>query len=263
MLYIFSFLPAPYVFRSVSLVCKDFRRLAYDRQIVTLGLEFIREISLGKKGSLHQEAVDKLLEVISVAPADIVTSLSLLNGKTTWESLSRFKKKCSNLLLLNLSGAKGHVPENVITFARLRELNVSGTSIDNHFLSQLSRTCKHLYCLNIARCLNVAHEGILQSSFNLAVINMAYCLLGGESIIHAINKYDCTIVCTRGMPVTSDSASTIAMLFPDVLEIGIPIICGFSFSGSSCPNVCCWCSGNDLTRNLLSLESCLNPFIQL
>lgn len=263
MLYIFSFLPAPYVFRSVSLVCKDFRRLAYDRQIVTLGLEFIREISLGKKGSLHQEAVDKLLEVISVAPADIVTSLSLLNGKTTWESISRFKKKCSNLLLLNLSGAKGHVPENVITFARLRELNVSGTSIDNHFLSQLSRTCKHLYCLNIARCLNVAHEGILQSSFNLAVINMAYCLLGGESIIHAINKYDCTIVCTREMPVTSDSASTIAMLFPDVLEIGIPIICGFSFSGSSCPNVCCWCSGNDLTRNLLSLESCLNPFIQL
>ena len=91
-LYIFLFLPAQCVFRSVSLVCRDFRRLAYDRQSVTLGLEFIREISLGKKGSLHQEAVDKLLKVISVAPADIVTSLSLLNGKTTWESLSRFKK---------------------------------------------------------------------------------------------------------------------------------------------------------------------------
>ena len=106
-----------------------------------------------------------------MAPADIVTSLSLLNGKTTWESLSRFKKKCSNLLLLNLSGAKGYVPEKVITFARLRELNVSRTSIDNHFLSQLSRTCKHLYCLNIAGCLNVTHEGILQSSFNLAVIS--------------------------------------------------------------------------------------------
>lgn len=93
-LYMFSFLPALYVFHSVSLVCKDFRCLAYDRQIVTLGLEFIREISHGKKGSLHQEAVDKLLEVISVAPADIVTSLSLLNRKTTWESLSQFKKKC-------------------------------------------------------------------------------------------------------------------------------------------------------------------------
>ena len=71
MLYIFSFLPAPYVFCSVSLVCKDFCRLEYDRQIVTLGLALIREISLGRKGSLHQEAVGKLLEVISVAPADI------------------------------------------------------------------------------------------------------------------------------------------------------------------------------------------------
>ena len=181
-LYIFSFLPAPYVFRTVSLVCKDFRRLAYDRQTVTLGLEFLREISLGKKGSLLPEAVDKLLEVINVAPADIVTSLSLLNGKTTWESLSRLKRKCSNLLLLNLLGTIGHVPENVLTFARLRELNVSGTSIDNHFLSELSRTCKDLYCLNISRCLNVTHDGILQSSFNLAVINMAsVCLEGNRS----------------------------------------------------------------------------------
>ena len=82
MLYIFSFLPAQCVFHSVFLVCRNFRRLAYDRQSVTLGLEFIREISFDKKGSLHEEAVDKLLKVISVALADIVTSLSLLNGKT-------------------------------------------------------------------------------------------------------------------------------------------------------------------------------------
>ena len=189
-----------------------------------------------------------------MAPVDIVPSLSLLNGKTTWESLSRLKKKCSNLLLLNLSGTIEHVPENVLTFAQLRELNVSGKSIDNHFFSQLSRTCKHLYCLNISRCLNVTHDSILQSSFTLAIINMAFCLLGGESIIHAIHEYDCTVVCMRGMRVTSASASTIAVLFPDVLEIGIPVICAFPFSGSSCPNVCCWCSGNDLTRNLILLS---------
>ena len=170
-----------------------------------------------------------------MAPADIVTSLSSLNGKQPGNHFLDSRKNVVTCLLLNLSGAKGYVPEKVITFARPCELNVSGTSIDNHFLSQLSRTCKHLYCLNIAGCLNVTHEGILQSSFNLAVINMAYCLLGGQSIIHAINEYDCTVVCTRGMRVTSASASTIAMLFPDVLETRIPIICGFSFSGSSCP----------------------------
>ena len=151
----------------------------------------------------------------------------------------------------------------MITFAQLRELNVSGTSINNHFLSQLSSMCKHLYCFNISRYFNVTHEGLMQASFNLAVINMAHCLLGGESIIHAIQQYDCTLVCTRGMHVTCDSAEAITTLFPDVLEIGILIICGFSFRGSSCPNVCCWCSGNDLTRNLLSLESCFNPYLQL
>ena len=76
------------MFRSVSLVCKDFRHLAYDRQFVKIALDLIREVSIGKKGCLHVEAMDKLLEVINVAPADIVQILSLCNGKTTWELLS-------------------------------------------------------------------------------------------------------------------------------------------------------------------------------
>ena len=226
---IFLYLPASCMFRSVFLVCKDFRRLAYDHQFVKIALDFIREVSIGEKSCLHVEAIDKLLEVINVAPADIVKILSLCNGKTTWELLSRFKIKCRNLLVLNLSGTRGHVPENVITFAQLRELNVSGTSINNHFLSQLSSMCKHLYCFNISRYFNVTHEGLMQASFNLAVINMAHCWLGGELIIHAIQQYDCTLVCTRGMHFTCDSAEAITTLFPDILEIGIPIICGFSF----------------------------------
>lgn len=133
-LYIFSFLLVLYVFRLVFFVCKDFRRLVYDRQIVIFGLEFIREISFGKKGSLYQEVVDKLLEVISVVSVDIVTLFLLFNGKIIWELFFRFKKKCSNLFLLNLSGVKGYVLENVIIFVRLRELNVSGIFIDNYFL---------------------------------------------------------------------------------------------------------------------------------
>ncbi|KAJ7358969.1 hypothetical protein OS493_019873 [Desmophyllum pertusum] len=111
------------MFRSVFLVCKDFRRLAYDHQFIKIALDFIREVSIGEKGCLHVEVIDKLLEVINVAPADIVKILSLCNGKTTWELLSRFEIKCRNLLVLNLSGTRGHVPENVITFAQLRKLN--------------------------------------------------------------------------------------------------------------------------------------------
>lgn len=90
---------------------------------------------------------------------------------------------------------------------------------------------------------------------------MVYCLFGGELIIYVINKYDCIIVCIRGMLVMSDLVFIIVMLFLDVFEIGILIICGFFFSGFLCFNVCCWCFGNDLIRNLFFFELCLNLFI--
>ena len=250
------------MFHSVSLVSKDFRRLAYDRQIVANALHLLEEISIEENGSLSQEARDKLLNMIDMAPADTVKSLSLRHGRRTWELLSRFQEKCCNLLLLNLSGTKRLVSENVTGFVHLRELNVSGTSIDNHFLIQLSQFCCQLYCLNISRCFNLTNKGILQASFSgcLAVINMSYCLLGGESVIHAIREYECTLVCVRGMYITPNLADTIATLFPDILKIGIPITCGFFFAGSSCPNICSWCRGNDVTTNLLTRESWFNPY---
>jgi len=256
---ILSYLPSSDVFHSVSLVSKDFHRLAYDRQIVANALHLLEEISIFENGSLSREATDKVLNMIDMAPADTVKSLSLRNGKRTWELLSRFQEKCCDLLLLNLSGTKCLAAENVTGFVHLRELNVSGTSIDNHFLIQLSQLCCRLYCLNISKCFNVTNEGILQASFCLGVINMSHCLLGGESVIHAIREYGCTLVCVTGMYITSNLTETIATSFPDILEIGIPIICGFFFEGSSCPNVCCWCRGNDVTTNLLTRESWLNP----
>ena len=233
---ILSYLPLSDVFHSVSLVSKDLCRLAYDRQIVANALHLLEEISINENGSLSQEARDKLLNMMRMALADTVKSLSLRNGKRTWELLSRFQEKCRNFLLLNLSGTKGLVTENVTGFVHLRELNVSGTSIDNRFLLQLSQLCCRLYCLNISRCLNVTNQGILQASFSdcLAVINMSYCFLGGESVIHAIREYECTLVCVRGMYITPNLADTVATLFPDILEIGIPIICGFFYAGSSC-----------------------------
>lgn len=164
----------------------------------------LEEISIEENGSLSKEARDKLLNIIDIAPADTVKSLSLRNGKRTWELLSRFQEKCCNLLLLNLSGTKGLVSENVTAFVHLRELNVSGTSIDNHFLIQLSLFCHRLYCLNISRCFNVTNKGILQASFSgfLAVMNMSHCLLGGECVIHAIREYEFPLVCVKGMHIT-------------------------------------------------------------
>ena len=49
----------------------------------------------------------------------------------------------------------------------------------------------------------MTNEGILQASFSdcLAVINMSCCSLG-ESVIHTIREYECTLVCVRGMYIT-------------------------------------------------------------
>ena len=258
-LLILSYLPPSDVFHSVPLVSKDFHRLAYDRYIVRRASHLLQEISIDENGSLSRDATDKLLNVIDIAPAETVKSLSLRNSKRTWEVLSRLQKKCNNLFVLNLSRTKGHVPENVTAFMHLRELNVSETSVDNHFLIQLSKLCSHLYCLNISKCFNVTEKGIFQASFRLAVMNMSNCLLGGESVIHAVQEYGCSLVCARGMHITSNLADTIVTLFPDIIEIGIPVICGFFFEGSFCPNVCCWCRGNDVATNLLTSESWLNP----
>lgn len=259
-LHIFSYLPVTFVFRTVSLVSKDFRRLAYDRHIVVLALDVLAEIDIGRKGCLNREAFHRLLHVINLAPTNVVKSLTLRNSSETLEVLFHSRKKLSNLLILNLSGTRCQLPKNMIPFGQLRELNVSGTSIDDQFLIQVSRMCKHLYCLNISKCFNVTQDGILQASFNLTVINMAFCWLSGEAIIHAIREYGCTLVCTRGIHLTNDALEAISTLFPDVFEVGIPVICGFSFGEFSCPNVCCWCSESDYTRNFLSLDSSLNPY---
>ena len=113
---ILSYLPSSNVFHSVSLVSKDFHRLAYDRQIVANALHLLEEISIFENGSLSREATDKLLNMIDMAPADTVKSLSLRNGKRKWEILSRFQEKCCDLLLLNLSGTKCLVAKNVTRF---------------------------------------------------------------------------------------------------------------------------------------------------
>ena len=149
---------------------------------------------------------------------------------------------------------------NNTTFVQLRELNVSGTNIDDRFLQQLSARCSHLYCVNISRCSHITHTGISKASFNLAVMNMSYCPLGAESAIHAVREYGCIVTCIKGINVSLAFADAIHTLFSDVIETGIPVICGFSFKAHTCPNVRYWCTRNNVMENLLSLET-LNPYV--
>ena len=261
---IFTFLPLTFVFKTVSCVSKQFRRLAYDRSLVKFATNMIQEVDIDKQNSFSPEASWRLLSVISVAPSNCVKSLAIRNGNRTWEVLKLFQTKWKEVRILNLSGTQGTVPDNVISntvFKQLHELNVSGTGIDDYFLRQLSQTCSMLYCVNISKCSNVTHAGISSAAFNLAMMNMSYCQLGVESVIHVVREYGCTVTCIKGIDVTVSFADVIGTLFPEVIEIGIPVICGFSFQEYTCPNICYWCSANDVTRNLLSIESSLYPYV--
>lgn len=85
---IFSFLPLSFVFKMVPLVSKQFRRLAYDRNLIKFATDMIQEVDLDiKQDSFCPEAFWKLLNVINLAPPYCVKSLTLRNGKGTWEIL--------------------------------------------------------------------------------------------------------------------------------------------------------------------------------
>ena len=80
--HIFSYLPVTFLFQTVSLVCNEFCRLTYDHHIVILALDILAKIDIGRKGCLNQEALHRLLHVITLAPTNIVKSLTLQNGRS-------------------------------------------------------------------------------------------------------------------------------------------------------------------------------------
>ena len=56
---IFSFLPLPFVFRSVSLVSKQFHCIAYDHNLVKFAIDMIQEVDTSKGDSLCPKALWK------------------------------------------------------------------------------------------------------------------------------------------------------------------------------------------------------------
>ena len=60
-------------------------------------------------------------------------------------------------------------------------------------------------------------------------------------MIHAIKTYGTILTCAKNLMISNTDAEMIQSLFPDAIEIGIPVICGFHFMGRVCPNVCFWC----------------------
>lgn len=61
---------------------------------------------------------------------------------------------------------------SLFAFHGLLEPNVSGTLVDDIFVSHLSESCKTLYSLNISNCVNVTDQGLMTVSFNLTLLNI-------------------------------------------------------------------------------------------
>ena len=68
--------------------------------VVGNALHLLEEISIVENSSLPQEARDKLLDIIDMAPADTVKSLSLRNGKKNMGTTFSFPGKVLQLVVV-------------------------------------------------------------------------------------------------------------------------------------------------------------------
>ena len=58
-LQIFSFLPLPFISKSVSLVSKQFHHLAYDHNLIELATDMTQEVDVGKEAVMEVIEHDK------------------------------------------------------------------------------------------------------------------------------------------------------------------------------------------------------------
>ena len=225
-LVIFSFVPGELLFRTVSLVCKRFYRLAYDCSSVHRCKGLFTEINLQRK---TETTVQRVLSIITMLPSTVVKHFSVQDCTATWQVFDVLAATCKGLKILNLAYMNGvlKLGKEVKPFAfnQLLELNISGTLIDDHFIYHLSHSCKVLYSLNISGCHNITDTGLTSVSFNLTLLNVAHCNFQIQTIIHILREFDVKVLCIQGIRTAWEERIRLVSLFPS-LEIGTPYICG-------------------------------------
>ena len=136
-LVIFSFVPGELLFRTVSLVCKRFHRLAYDCSSVHRCKGLFKEINLQRKS-------ERVLCIITMLPSTVVKQFSVQDCTATWQVFDVLAAMCKVLKILNLAYMNGvlKLGKEVKPFAfkQLLELNINGTPIDDNFIYHLSHS---------------------------------------------------------------------------------------------------------------------------
>lgn len=254
-LVIFSFVPGKLLFRSVSLVCKRFYRLAYDCSSVHRSEGLFKEINLQGKS---ESAVQRVLSIITMLPSTVVKHFSVQDCTATWQVFDVLAATCKGLKILNLASTKGvlKLGKEVLkpfAFHKLLELNISGTLIDDNFIYHLSHSCKELYSLNISGCHNITDIGLTSVNLNLTLLNIAHCHFQFQTIVHTLREFDVQVLCIQGIHTAWEERIRLVSMFPS-LEIGIPNICGFSLTGyhDFPQNLCFWCRTSHRCTFLMS-----------
>ena len=247
-LFIFSFVSPKLLFRSTSLVCRRFHRLAYDSSSLRRSKGLLKEITLRRKSVF---TIQKVVSIISMLPSDTVKYLSITDCSAIRQVFDVIAATCKGLKVLNLASMEGIIKlgndVKPFSFHQLLELNISDTHIDDTFIYSLSKSCKVLYALNISRCPNVTDMGLTAVDFNLMLLNIAHCHFQFETIVHVLCEYDVQMLCMQGIYTAVEDRITLASMFPSSLEIGIPNICGFSLPGYHhySEKLCFWCRNSN------------------
>lgn len=254
-LFIFSFLSPQLLFRSISLVCRRFYRLAYDCSSICRSKALLREINLQRK---TDSSVQRVLKIITMLPQNTVKYISIQDCAATWQVFDVIAATCKGLKILNLASVRGELKlgkdVKLFAFHHLLELNISDTLIDDNFIYHLSQSCKALYSLNISSCPNVTDTGLMAVNFNLTLLNIAHCHFEFATIVHILCDFDVQVLCMQGIYTTVEDRTRLASMFPLCLEIGIPNICGLSLPEyQHLPEkLCFWCRNSNQCTLLTS-----------
>lgn len=264
-LHVFSYLPYKFVRRTASLVCKAWLQISYDKTLIKYAR--YHEFSVVKAQNTSKETVDNFLIAVQWRPS-LFRSIDLSGAKTTWATFCKIVENCAGLTVLNMARMKGELSKYpVIRAVNIAELNLSQTMLDDSHLVFVTGSIPSLGILNVGGCENLTYTGISNASFSsLRFLRLAFCKVGVESIICAIQKHEIFAMCVEGISLSKEDIARLVDLFPDIAEVGVPSLCGLprgAVSYRALASLCFYCRSSPQSTVLTVKESIDGSWMEL
>ena len=246
-------------------MCKAWLQISQDKSLIKYARD--SEFSEVKAQNSSKETVDNFLQAVEWRPC-LFQSIDLSGAKTTWSTFCEIVQNCPGLTVLNMAKMQGELSEYpVIRAINIVELNLSETKLDDSHLGFISESIPSLGILNVCGCENLTDTGINDAAFDsLRFLGLAYCKVGVDSIICAIQKHEIFAMCVEGVTLSTDDISRLIDLFPGVAEIGVPALCGLpqgTVSSEALQPLCFYCRSSPLNTVLSVKESIDGSWMEL